>query len=472
MNDKSKATASPAARTADGNGGSTGQPGKAIVYLLGCLLLFSVMNVTVFNVALPDISGDLGISSGLAGWVITGYAMVYAIGALMYGKLADLFPLKRLMTIGIILFSVGSLIGFLSEGFAWLLIGRLVQSAGASSIPALAMLIPARYFAPERRGAVMGLIASFIALSAGIGPIVGGFVTGALHWKYLFLLSLGTLVVLPFLRRALPDEGRRPGTIDTFGAGLLAGAVAMLMLTITNIGNLQAVIYGAIFAVLLLLFILRSQRVKEPFIALSLFTEGPYRYAILAMFLSSMTAFSLMLLVPLMLESMFGFGAQGIGMVLFPAAIAAAFMGRLGGRWTDRFGSIPILLMAATLMITGFVLMAGFAWTGPWMIAIALILPNIGFVFVQSSMSKLVSLLLPAQRLGAGMGVFSMTNFMSGAIGGALATTALDWGVPFPAIFLTMTFLLAMQMLVVQFILRGKVSGSGSGKLVTTSSKR
>ncbi|MFS0725228.1 MFS transporter [Paenibacillus sp. 1P07SE] len=453
-------------QAASGTGEAAIQPGKGIIYLLGCLLLFSVMNVTVFNVALPDISSDLSISPALAGWVITGYAMVYAIGSLMYGKLADLFPLKRLMTIGIVLFSAGSIIGFVSEGYAWLLTGRLVQSAGASSIPALAMLIPARYFAPERRGAVMGLIASFIALSAGIGPIVGGFVSEAMHWKYLFLLSLGTLAVLPFLRRSLPDEARRPGSIDTIGAGLLAGAVAMLMLTITNLGSSQAVIYGPIFIVLLLLFILRSQRVKEPFLALSLFTEGPYRFAILAMFLSSMSAFSMMLLVPLMLESMFGFGADRIGMVLFPAAIAAAFMGRLGGRWTDRFGSIPVLLMAATLMISGFLLMAGLSWAGAWVITLALIMPNIGFVFVQSSMSKLVSLLLPAQRLGAGMGVFSMSNFMSGAIGGALATTAVGWGVPFPALFLTMAVLLSLQMLVVQFILRGKVSGGG--KLAAT----
>lgn len=452
----------PHKNTASGKAGAGGQPGKAIVYLLGCLLLFSVMNVTVFNVALPEIANDLHISPALAGWVITGYAMVYAIGSLMFGKLADLFPLKRLMSIGIGLFAAGSIIGFVSEGYGWLLVGRLVQSAGASSIPALAMLIPARYYPPERRGAVMGLIASFIALSAGIGPIVGGVVTGAMHWKFLFLLSLGTLLVLPFLRRTLPDEARKPGSIDTIGAALLAGAVAMLMLMITNFGGSSAMVYGAVFAALLLLFVVRGRRLKEPFIALALFTEGPYRFAILAMFLSSMTGFSLMLLIPLMLESMFGLGADRIGMVLFPAAMAAAFMGRIGGRWTDRFGSIPMLLMAATLMIGGFALLAGLSWIGAWVVALSLIMPNIGFVFIQSSMSKLVSLLLPVNRLGAGMGVFSMTNFLSGAIGGTLAATAVGWGVPFPAILLSMIVLLALQMLVVQFILRKKASGGGT----------
>ncbi len=432
------------------------QPGRGIIYLLGCLLLFSVMNVTVFNVALPEISRDLDISSSLAGWVSTGYAMVYAIGSLLYGKLADIFPLKRLMTIGIIIFAAGSILGFLSQGYVWLLVGRLVQSAGASSIPALAMMIPARYFAPEKRGAVLGLIASFIALSSGVGPIIGGVVAGGLHWKYLFLLSLGTLIVLPFLRRALPVETRRPGQIDIAGAVLLAGAVALLMLTITSFGSAIAFLYGASFIALLGGFIVRSRRSQEPFISLSFFTKGSFRYAILAMFLSSVAGFSMMLVIPLMLKASFGLGSDQIGLVLFPAAIAAALMGRVGGRWTDRFGSIPILLMAALLMIFGFVLLAGLSWAGAWVVALGLILPNIGIVFIQSSMSKLVSLLLPSTQLGAGMGVFSMTNFLSGAIGGALATTALDWGVAFPAVLLAMACSLLLQMAVVRFILRGK----------------
>ncbi|MBO8164725.1 MAG: MFS transporter [Brevibacillus sp.] len=430
------------------------QVGHRIVPLLGCLLLFSVMNVTVFNVAVPDIANDLGIAPSLAGWTITGYAMVYAIGSLMYGKLADLVPLKTLMTIGITLFAVGSVIGFISDGYVGLLVGRLVQSAGASSVPALAMIIPARFFPVERRGAVMGVVASFIAFSQGIGPIVGGFVAGALHWKYLFLLALGTLLVLPFLRRALPNEQRRDGSIDAIGALLLAAAVAMLMLAITtfNMG------YAAAFAVLLVLFIAKSGRSREPFVSMSLFTQGPFRYAIAAAFLSSSTAFAMMLLIPLMLTSMYQLTADWIGFVLFPAAMSAALFGRVGGKWTDRYGSIPVMLMAASIMIIGFLLLAQFSGRGPWVIAGCLILPNIGFVFMQSSLSKLVSLLLPREKTGAGMGVFSLTNFLSGAIGGTVAAKAVDWSISFPIILLFSALVVALQMCIVFFVLRSRVS--------------
>jgi DHA2 family metal-tetracycline-proton antiporter-like MFS transporter len=316
------------------------QTGKRVVLLLGFMLFFSVMNVTMFNVAIPDIAKDLELAPSLAGWVITGYAMIYAIGSLMYGKLADLFPLKTLMTIGIGLLTVGSLIGFFLKGYVWLLVGRLVQSVGASSVPALVMIVPARYFPPEKRGAVMGVVASFIAFSAGVGPVVGGFVSGVLDWKYLFLLPIGTLLVLPFLRKALPNETRREGRIDVIGAGLLAASIAILMIAITN----SSVGYAVVSALLLALFIVKSRKSQEPFISMSLFTEGPYRYAVASTFLTSSTGFSMMLVIPIMLKSMFNLTADAIGFVLFPAAMAAALLGRLGGKWTDRFGSIPMML--------------------------------------------------------------------------------------------------------------------------------
>lgn len=432
---------------------------RGVIPLLGCLLFFSVMNVTVFNVAIPDISADLSLAPSLAGWVITGYSMVYAIGSLMYGKLADVYPLRVLMTIGIILFAAGSIIGFLSDGFAGLLTGRIIQSMGASSIPALSMIIPARYFPPERRGAVMGVVASFIAFSSGIGPIIGGFVTGIFHWKYLFLLSLGTLLILPFLRKALPDEGQRSDSkIDVIGACLLGTSVAMLMLTITTF----QLIYLAIFVTLLVLFIVRSRKLREPFISLSLFSKGPFRFAIVATFLSSATGFSMMLTIPLMLQDFFQLRADWIGFVLFPAAMAAAFMGRLGGRWTDQFGSIRMLLTAGTCMLTGFILMSLFAQFSPWLIAFFLIFLNIGFVFMQSAMTKLVSLLLPQTDMGAGMGIFSLTNFLSGAIGGTIATRALDWNVSYSVLYMGFAAFIIMQLSVVYLVLRERVVQSST----------
>ncbi|MCK9907000.1 MFS transporter, partial [Frankia sp. Cpl3] len=91
------------------------------------------------------------------------------------------------------LFAVGSFTGFLAQNYGMLLAGRFIQSAGAASIPALAMIIPTRFFPAEQRGRVLGVIASTLAFASGIGPIVGGFITGTLHWRFLFLLSLATL---------------------------------------------------------------------------------------------------------------------------------------------------------------------------------------------------------------------------------------------------------------------------------------
>lgn len=426
---------------------------KQIIPLLGCLLLFSVMNVTVFNVAVPNIAVDLGIKPSLAGWAITAYTMVYAIGSLVYGKLADLFPLKSLMTFGIMLFTAGSMIGFFMDGFTWLLVGRLVQSAGASCVPALAMIIPSRFFPPERRGVVMGTVASFIAFSQGIGPVMGGFVTGVADWKYLFLLALGPLFLLPFLRKALPDERRRDGSVDFLGAILLTVTVVMLMMSITTSSLSNMVIS----AVMLALFIIRGQKLNEPFISIELFTKGPFRYAIIAQFLSSSIGLGMMLIIPLMLSSMFHLSAYQIGLVMFPGAMSAALFGRIGGKWIDHFGSIPMILIAGMSIIIGFILISLTVDLGPWMISTSLILANIGFTLTKAALSKIVSLLLTREKIGSGMGIFSLTGFLAGSIGGTLATKGVDWNIPFSAILMFFTFIIVIQMGIVFFVLKDKL---------------
>jgi DHA2 family metal-tetracycline-proton antiporter-like MFS transporter len=146
-------------------------PNNRLIQALCFVLFFSVMNATMFNVALPNIAADFQIKPSSVSWIVTGYSILYALGSLLFGKLADKYPLKRLITIGLLLFAGGSIIGFFSNSFIFVLIARFIQAAGASCVPALVMLIPVRFFPPERRGAVMGVIASTIAFSSGIGPI-------------------------------------------------------------------------------------------------------------------------------------------------------------------------------------------------------------------------------------------------------------------------------------------------------------
>lgn len=403
---------------------------ESLVKLLSFILIFSVMNVTMFNVAIPDISKQFFLLPSEVSWVSTGYTIIYAIGSLTYGKLADIYPLRKLMTIGLILFAVGSFTGFLAQNYGMLLAGRFIQSAGAASIPALAMIIPTRFFPAEQRGRVLGVIASTLAFASGIGPIVGGFITGTLHWRFLFLLSLATLFTIPFLRKWLESGEKSGSKMDMIGAVLMAGAISTLLLAIT----LYSIWLFGLFAVLFILFSFHVTRVGNPFIPPQLMKNSAYRNGLLTAFLGSGCAFTLMLITPMMLKGVNDVHTSVIGLVLFPGAMSAAVMGRIGGKLSDKKGSVFVMVTALSLLIIGFLLLSTLAGYSAWVIALTLLLVNSGYAFVQSSLANIVSGTLPREQMGVGMGLFQLTNFMSGALGGAISAKLLDHstaGVPF-----------------------------------------
>ncbi|MGX1830462.1 MFS transporter [Paenibacillus taichungensis] len=133
--------------------------GELLLGLLVFTLIISVMNATMFNIVLPNISKQFQISSSQASWIITGYMIVYAIGSVTYGKLTDRYSLKNLLTFGLLLFAIGSVIGLVASEYWMVIVGRVVQAAGASVIPAISMIVPVRYFTSERRGRALGTVA-------------------------------------------------------------------------------------------------------------------------------------------------------------------------------------------------------------------------------------------------------------------------------------------------------------------------
>ena len=185
------------------------QHGERLLVVLFFTLILSVMNATMFNIALPELKQEFAISSSVVGWVMSGYIVVYAIGSVTFGKLADMFPLRRLLLFGLLFLAAGSMFGLFAQTFWMVMLGRILQAVGASVIPAAAMIIPVRYFPVERRGRAMGMVATGLATGTAIGPIVAGFVSGALDWRFLFLLPLLMLLTLPFYFKYLLDDEPR-----------------------------------------------------------------------------------------------------------------------------------------------------------------------------------------------------------------------------------------------------------------------
>ncbi|MRG84996.1 MFS transporter [Salinibacillus xinjiangensis] len=386
------------------------------------VLLFSVMNGTMFMIAVPDIAEAFSLLPSQVSWVVTGYIIIYAIGALMYGKLADIYPLRTLLTIGLSLFAAGSLFGFFAPNYIMVVLARIIQGAGASSILALAFIVPSRYF-PKEQGKVLGIISSTMAFASGVGPVMGGFVTGALNWQYLFLISALVCVTIPFFRIWMPNEEKKDGKVDILGAIFIAIAVASLILTIT----MFIWWYIIISIVFLSLFIWRIFRSNNPFINPKLFQNGAFRTTIITSFFAIFAMFGMMFMMPLMLSEVYELSALFIGLTLFPGAMAAAITGRWVGLLTDKHGGKQVAFMAFSLMVTGFLLLSTFIGSPTWVIGIVVIVVYIAFPFIQTSTATLISTVLSDNEIGVGMGIYNLCNFMSGAFGGAIIGKILDY---------------------------------------------
>jgi MFS transporter, DHA2 family, metal-tetracycline-proton antiporter len=395
---------------------------KKIIFLICSVLLFSVMNGTMFMIAVPEIAKSFALSPSQVSWVVTGYIIVYAIGALMYGKLADIYPLKNLLSIGLSLFAAGSLTGFFAPSYIMVLVARVIQAAGASSILALVFIVPTRYF-PEERSKVLGIISSTMAFASGIGPVIGGVVAGALNWQYLFLISVLVLLAIPFFRTWMPHEETREGKVDLLGAVYIALAVASLILFITMFEWYYIFISIAFFG----LFAKRIFTNENPFIRPDLFHNGPFRTTIIAGFFAIMTMFGMMFMLPLMLSEVNGLSTLLIGLTLFPGAMAAAYTGKWAGILTDLRGSKQVVILAFGLMVLGFFLLSSFIGGPAWLIGAVVIISYIAFPFIQTGTATLLSSVLPKNEIGVGMGIYNLFNFMAGAFGGSIIGRMLDY---------------------------------------------
>ncbi|WP_216829728.1 MFS transporter [Alkalihalobacterium elongatum] len=395
---------------------------KKLISVLSVLLLFSVLNGTMFIVSIPDITLHFNLLPSHGSWIVTGYIIFFAIGAVLYGKLSDIYPIKTILLIGVSLFALGSLLGFFSINYAMVIIARMLQACGASAIPAVVLIIPTRYF-PNERGRMLSIFSTMMVIGSGIGPVMGGVIAGFLNWQYIFLFSSFSLFTLPLLKSLLPNEEKKDGRTDIPGAILIALGVGLFITFITTFNwyffFLSAVILG--------FFIWWIFHTEFPLILPSMFKNKLFRVAIIVSFLGMIIMFSNMFITPLLLREVYGLTTILIGLVMFPGALFSALTARFAGIWTDRWGSERVCFFALILIFISAILLSSFISISPWFISFAFIFAYIAFPFFQTAIASLISCVLPENQIGIGMGIFNLFNFMSSAIGAAIIGKILDY---------------------------------------------
>src|SRR5690606_23496810 len=163
--------------------------GVILMRLMMFTVMLSSLNALMFHVVIPEISKEFELTLAQVSWLSSAYTFIYAFGTVTYGKLSDRIQLKSLLTFGLSVFAAGSLIGFISQTFWVALLGRCLQSVGAAAVPAIALIIPVRYFTPGKRGTALSMTAVGVALGGALAPVVSALVVSFANWRWLFLPS-------------------------------------------------------------------------------------------------------------------------------------------------------------------------------------------------------------------------------------------------------------------------------------------
>lgn len=385
---------------------------KIVMPLWTSCLFIVVMNTTMFNVSLPSIIGDLSISADLGSWIISSYSIGYALSTVIYSRLSDLLPLRRLLCVGLVTLGLASVFGLFAHDFRMLLATRILQSAGAGVMAGLGLVMASRYIPAERRGQAIAMISAGSAMAFGLGPIVGGLISEYFGWNGLFAITCLVLAVLPVLFRLLPSEPVRPGRFDTFGAVLTVVNAAALLVAITA----KSLPWLAVGVLSIALHLWHLKRADTTFIHADMLRMPAYRKLVAVGFCILVLNLGNLFLMPLALSNLFHQSPLKIGMMIAPGALLSAFMTRFVGRWIDRYGNLRFLLAGHVLLAVVLALFALDLSASPAVIMIGYLLFSPAFSATMASLNNEATMILPGARIGSGMGLLQLIQFFGGSV--------------------------------------------------------
>jgi EmrB/QacA subfamily drug resistance transporter len=408
-----------------------------IVVCLGQLMV--ILDTTVVNVALPSIQSDLDFSQSSLTWVIDGYLITFGSLLLLAGRLGDLFGRKRIFLLGVASFVVASMLCGLAPSGGALVVARFLQGAAASLASAVIIAIIAVEFPePAERAKAMSLYTFVIAGGASLGLLLGGVLTEAISWHWIFFINLPIGAATYFLGRALIAENEgivREGRIDWLGSVLITSAsiaVIYALIKIPDWGWTGSRTLGLVGVAALLLagFIALESRIANPIMPLRVLGLRTLVTANLVRGFLVTGAYSTFFLGALYFQHVRGWSPIEIGLGFMAMSVALATMSSgLAARLVARFGPKRTLVGGIAGPVIGLLLFSQAGESTPYFPTIFAAFAILGFGFGAANPPLMMIAMddVPAKDAGLGSGTIQVSIQLSAAIGlAALGTIATD----------------------------------------------
>jgi EmrB/QacA subfamily drug resistance transporter len=397
-----------------------------IVLCLGTLMI--VLDTTIVNVALPSIRADLGFSETSLAWVVNAYLLTFGGFLLLGGRLGDLFGHRRLFLSGITLFTLASLACGLATSQEVLVAARAVQGLGGAVASAVALSLMMTLFTePAERAKAMGVFGFVAAGGGSIGVLLGGVLTDALDWHWIFLVNLpiGASVVALSLRLLPGARGAAAGRLDVAGAVTVTAALMLAVYGIVN-GNEQGWTSArttgllAAAATLLALFLAIEWRVSSPLVPLGLFRLRNVATANVVGVLWAAAMFAWFFLSALYLQLVLGYSPMKVGLAFLPAnLIMGAFSLGLSAKLVMRFGIRTPLATGLLLAAVGLVLFVRAPVDGSFAVDVLPSMILLGFGAGMALNPVLLAAMsdVAPEQAGLASGIVNTSFMMGGALG-------------------------------------------------------
>ncbi|WLH64182.1 MDR family MFS transporter [Pseudomonas sp. FP2300] len=407
---------------------------RSVLVALMLAIFLGALDQTIVAVSMPAISAQFADVSLLA-WVISGYMVAMTVAVPIYGKLGDLYGRRPLMLFGMGLFTLASLFCGLAQNMEQLVLARIFQGIGAGGMISVSQAIIGDIIPPRERGRYQGYFSSMYAVASVAGPVLGGYMTEYLSWRWVFWINLPLGLAAWWVARrtlvGLPVPQRTP-IIDYLGTVLLIIGLTALLLGITQVGQGHAWHSQEVLGLLgcagvtLGVFAWHERRAREPLLPMHLFANRSAVLCWCTVFFTSFQAISLIVLVPLRFQSVTGAGADSAALHLLPLAIGLPIGAYFAGRRTSITGRYKPMILSGALLFPLAIL--GMAFTPPaafWLSSLFMLLSGIasGMQFPTSLVGSQNS--VDQQDIGVATSTTNLFRSLGGAVGVALMSALL-----------------------------------------------
>ncbi|WCH97678.1 MFS transporter [Streptomyces moderatus] len=400
---------------------------RASLVVLCAGTLMTILDGNIVTVAMPAIQSDLGFSAPGLAWVVNAYLIPFGGLLLLVGRLGDLIGRKRMFTAGLAVFTAASALCGVATGQGVLVAARALQGVGGAMTSAVVLgMLVALFPEPREQARAIAVFSAVGAAGGALGTFLGGALTEALNWHWIFLINLpiGVAAWLAAIRVLEPDRGAGLGRgADYPGAALVTGALMLTVYVIVGAGDRDlapTLLLAALALTLFVAFTLRQARAARPLLRLRLFGSRVLSGANAVQILMIATMYGFQFIGALYLQRVLGYGELLTGTAFLPAPIAiGVLMLGLSARTVGRFGAYRVLLAGLLLIVAGMALLSRAPVDGSYVTDVLspLLLLATGFAAAMPALTGLAMSGAREEDAGLASGLFNTTQVVGGSLG-------------------------------------------------------